>query len=159
MADILLKKQPARGPGRPFQKGQSGNPAGRPRGSRNTTSLLLEQLLDGQAEALLERLLERALAGDVAAIRFCLQRLLPAPRERIELDLPMNEAGIDVAASADTILAATASGEIAPDAGKALADLIKLRMAVDETTDLRQRIEELERAAERWREKREETKT
>jgi Family of unknown function (DUF5681) len=34
--------------GRPFEKGVSGNPTGRPRGSRNATTLALEALLDGQ---------------------------------------------------------------------------------------------------------------
>jgi hypothetical protein len=38
--------------GRPFQKGQSGNPDGRPNGSRNATTLALETLLDGQAQAI-----------------------------------------------------------------------------------------------------------
>ena len=32
MAVNSLQKQPARGPGRPFEKGRPGNPAGRPRG-------------------------------------------------------------------------------------------------------------------------------
>ena len=31
----------------PFQKGQSGNPAGRPRGSRNRSTILFENLLEG----------------------------------------------------------------------------------------------------------------
>ena len=32
------------GPGKPFKKGQSGNPAGRPKGSKNKTPQLLQQL-------------------------------------------------------------------------------------------------------------------
>jgi hypothetical protein len=35
--------------GRPFPKGQSGNPAGKPKGTRNAPTLALETLLDGQA--------------------------------------------------------------------------------------------------------------
>jgi hypothetical protein len=35
-----------------FLKGQSGNPSGRPRGARNKTTLAVEALLDGEAEAL-----------------------------------------------------------------------------------------------------------
>jgi hypothetical protein len=35
-----------------FQKGQSGNPAGRPRGSRNRTTILMQALLADRAEAI-----------------------------------------------------------------------------------------------------------
>jgi hypothetical protein len=35
----------------PFQPGQSGNPAGRPRGARNKTTVLLERLLEGASDA------------------------------------------------------------------------------------------------------------
>jgi Family of unknown function (DUF5681) len=41
--------------GKPFQKGKSGNPYGRPKGSRNATALALESLLDGQATALTQK--------------------------------------------------------------------------------------------------------
>ena len=35
-----------------FQKGQSGNPAGRPRGSRNRATILFQNLLEDDAEAI-----------------------------------------------------------------------------------------------------------
>ncbi|WP_409566405.1 DUF5681 domain-containing protein [Methylobacterium sp. J-070] len=41
-----------RGYGKPFVEGQSGNPAGRPRGSRNRSTLALEAIFEGEAEAL-----------------------------------------------------------------------------------------------------------
>ncbi len=40
-----------------FQPGQSGNPAGKAKGTRNATTLALEALLDGEAEALTRRAL------------------------------------------------------------------------------------------------------
>ena len=60
-----------------FQKGRSGNPNGRPKGSRNAATLAVEALLDGQAEALTRKAIEMALDGDAIALRLCLDRIYP----------------------------------------------------------------------------------
>ena len=49
-----------------FQKGQRGNPAGRPPGARNWATIIAETLLQGEAEALTRIVPERAKAGDMA---------------------------------------------------------------------------------------------
>jgi hypothetical protein len=54
-----------------FKPGQSGNPSGRPHGSRNKATLALEALLDGEGEAITRKALE----GDTAALRLCLERI------------------------------------------------------------------------------------
>jgi Family of unknown function (DUF5681) len=146
MAATSLIKQRRRGPGRPFVKGQSGNPAGRTRGSRNAATLLWEHLVDGQAEWLMRDMLGRARSGNFGALRFSLERLVPPARESVEIELPTNEAGIDLEAAADAILVATAAGEISPEAGRALSDLIQRRIAVAAATDLTRRLEAVERA-------------
>lgn len=64
-----------------FPPGVCGNPQGRPRGSRNRASILVEDLLGVRAQALAEKAIEIALGGDVLALRLCLERLLPARRE------------------------------------------------------------------------------
>ena len=69
--------------GRPFEKGASGNPSGRPRGSRNATTLALEVLLDGQAQALTQKAIDLALTGDIPALRLCLDRILPLRKDRL----------------------------------------------------------------------------
>ena len=66
---VASKKKKARG--RPFAKGVSGNPAGRPVGSRNKATLLALQLLEGEAEALTRKAVEQALEGDTTALRLC----------------------------------------------------------------------------------------
>src|SRR3974390_695778 len=58
MAVNSLQKQPARGPGRRFEKGRSGTPAGRPPGLRNRATEAAELLLDGEAEALTRKAVE-----------------------------------------------------------------------------------------------------
>lgn len=67
--------------GTPFQKGQSGNPNGRPVGSRNATTLAMEALLDGQAKTLTQKAIDMALAGDMQAIKLCIDRMLPPRRD------------------------------------------------------------------------------
>jgi hypothetical protein len=62
--------------GRPFKPG---NP-GRPPGSKNKTTRMAEQLVEGQAEQLVQKVLELAQAGNVAALRMVLDRVWP-PRK------------------------------------------------------------------------------
>ena len=44
----------------------------------------VEELLDGEAEALTRKAIDKALEGDMAALRMCLDRLLPPRRNRYE---------------------------------------------------------------------------
>jgi hypothetical protein len=61
----------------PFQKGQSGNPAGRPRGSRNRPSARVQSLLEGKADVA-RKVIEMAQAGNIRALRMCLDCIAPA---------------------------------------------------------------------------------
>ena len=62
----------------PYQKGECGNLSGRPRGSRNRATLLMESLLADDAEAIGRKAIEMAKQGDMAAIRLCMDRLAAA---------------------------------------------------------------------------------
>jgi hypothetical protein len=110
-----------------FAPATSGNPNGRPKGARNRSSLLIESLEDGEADALIRGLVELALAGDKAALRFCVARLVPPLKGRpIALDLaPGAEA--DPSAVVTASLRAVADGEITPDEALALGRLVELR--------------------------------
>jgi hypothetical protein len=84
--------------GRPFKSGKSGNPLGRPKGSRNKTTVAVEALLEGDAEGIARKAVEKALEGDMAALRLCLERLLPPRRDRpVTFELPNIENVNDVA--------------------------------------------------------------
>src|SRR5271165_4210396 len=63
MNDDISPKLPARARGRPFEKGRSGNPGGRRRGSRNKATLAAAGLLAGESEASTRKAVEMALAG------------------------------------------------------------------------------------------------
>jgi hypothetical protein len=97
--------------GRPFTKGRSGNPTGKPRGARHRATLAAEALLDGEAEALTRKAIELALAGDPIALRLCLDRILPPRRERtLKFVLPELRSTADAGSAMAAILAAVAAG-------------------------------------------------
>ena len=118
MAETTVKNQRRRGRGRPFQKGQSGNPAGKPRGCRSKAALLAEALFDGETEKIVRKAIELALTGDVTALRMVLDRIVPPRRDRlISIELPrMLEAG-DAAKAMSAIANAVASGDLTPAEG------------------------------------------
>lgn len=70
-------QEPVRGPDGKFLPGASGNPAGRPPGARNRSTQAALELLEGEAQAITKKAIDLALAGDIQAIRLCLERLLP----------------------------------------------------------------------------------
>jgi hypothetical protein len=89
MSDEVVPRPAARGRRRLFQPGQSGNPAGRRRGSRNKATVAAATLLDGEALGLTRRAVEAALAGDMLAMKLCLERVLPRCHERpVTFSLP-----------------------------------------------------------------------
>jgi len=106
----------------PFQKGETGNPAGRPRGARNRTTVLLENVLADDAEAITRKAIELAKAGEIAALRMCLDRLVPAPKhEPVVFDLPPLHTAADSVAAAAKLVAAVADGDLTPSEAMDLA--------------------------------------
>ena len=144
--DVKQPAKPAREPDGKFRPGVSGNPQGRPLGSRNRASLMVEQLLDGCAEALAEKVIERALGGDTLAMRLCLERLAPVRRERhLVLELPAPATAQDITAGFTRVVAALAVGELTPTETSAVAALLESARRALETTELARRISEMER--------------
>src|SRR5256885_13264954 len=69
MSDIIPQNRQYRPRGRPFAKGQSGNPAGRRRGCRNKATRAAEAYPDGDAETFARKAVQLALAGNPLATR------------------------------------------------------------------------------------------
>lgn len=134
-----------RKPRQGFQPGVSGNPAGRPEGSRNKVTIACEQLLDGQAEAITQKALKLALAGDMVALRLCLERIVPVRRESpLHVNLPDLNGVEDLPLVQAALLAAIASGEILPTEATAMSNLLEgFRRAV-EIVDIEERLKVLE---------------
>jgi Family of unknown function (DUF5681) len=131
--------------GRPFVKGQSGCPAGKPKGARHRTTLAAEALLDGEAEALTRKVIELALSGDCTALRLCLDRILPARRERpVGFVLPPLEGPGDAVGAMAAITAAVAAGEISPGEATELSKLVQSYVVALEASEFDQRLRAIE---------------
>lgn len=130
-----------------FQKGQSGNPAGRPRGSRNRSKMLFQDRLDEDVEAIADKVVELAKAGDIAAIRLCVDRLMPARKsEPIAFELPPLEKAADTVRAATMIAAAVSSGEVTPSEAADLAKVLEIYVRALETAGFDERLSRLENA-------------
>lgn len=108
-----------------FQRGQSGNPSGRPLGSKNKATLFAELLQDGEREEILRKVVDNAKAGDPTAMRLVIDRLDPKPRSRtIEVELPPASTREGIIAALEAVTQAVAKGEITPDEGHSFVALL-----------------------------------
>jgi|SRR4051794_26109655 len=118
---------PEKSRGRPFVRGTSGNPSGRPRGARNRATLAAEALLSDETEKLTRKAVEVALTGDVNALRLCLDRIVP-PRRELTFNIELTRLGSlqDASRAMADVLSSVAAGEITLSQGIELGKLIDL---------------------------------
>ncbi|MCC0375618.1 DUF5681 domain-containing protein [Pseudomonas aeruginosa] len=130
-------------PPRGWQPGQSGNPAGRPKGSKNRKTLLAEELQKDGSD-LARAIKEAALAGDTSAMNLWAQRLEPPLRARaatvefeLDPDKPLHE-------QAQQVLAAVSEGRVDPETGRMLIDCIQSVAGIRAVDELEARLAALE---------------
>lgn len=123
--------------------------AGRRAGSRHKVSRAIEKLMEGEAEALTRKAIDLAKAGDIVALRLCLDRLAPPRKDSpINFDLPKVECAADHPAALAAIMEAVASGDLTPTEGQALAAMLAEHRKAIETADLETRVAALEGASD-----------
>jgi len=118
---------------------------GKPKGARHRVTRAVEELLEGQHEALTQKAIDLALAGDGPALRLCLDRIAPPRKDApISIALPPVRSIEDAVDASATLLAAVAAGDVTPDeAGRVMALLTGHRQII-ETGELERRIAALE---------------
>ena len=142
MSEITEKIQ-----GTKFAPGQSGNPAGKPKGARNKTTLAIEALLEGEAEELTRKAIEMAKAGDGPALRMCLDRLAPPRKDApVCFELPSIKTIADAVEASSALLSAVAGGDVTPDEGSRIMSLLTSHKVLVETGEFERRLEILEAA-------------
>jgi hypothetical protein len=143
MAENAAQKQRPRG--KPFRKGVSGNPAGKPKGTRNRATMLAEQLLDGEAETMVRTVVELAKNGSMSALRLCLDRILPPRRDRpVCFAIPRMNSAEDAVKAMAAIATAVARGELTPNEAAELSRVIEAYVKAIETSEIEQRLKNLE---------------
>ena len=131
-----------------FQKGTSGNPAGKPKGVRNRATMMAEKLMEDDAEEVVRSVIAKAKEGDMAAARLIIERIAPARKGRpVVLDLPDAKTSADLAAAMAALVRALAGGEVTPDEAATIAGVFEIRRKTIETMEFEQRLAALEQGA------------
>ena len=133
-----------------WKPGQSGNPKGKPHGTRNKATQMVLGLMEGSAEEITHAVLTAARAGDLSAAKMVLERLAPPMRERpINIELPATASAQGCSEAQDAILQAVGAGDLLPGEGVALAGIVENRRRAIETVALDERITALEKDAKK----------
>ncbi|MGW8158414.1 MAG: DUF5681 domain-containing protein [Desulfoprunum sp.] len=129
-----------------FRPGQSGNPAGKPKGAKNRATILAQALFDNEAEVLVRTIIELAKAGDMQALKVCIDRLCPpikAQSAPIQVEIPVTDSMSDLA---NTFIKAAADGRLSPDVAAQMVSAVGTLARVVEIDELKERLIALEAA-------------
>ena len=120
---------------------------GKTKGTRNKKTLAIESLLEGQAEALTQTAISKALEGDGLALRLCMERIAPAPKDNsVSFPLPEMKDAMDASKAASSILTAVSEVELTPIEGIRVMGLIDSYRSTLELTEIEERLQVLETA-------------
>jgi len=114
-----------------FEEGKSGNPNGRPKGTSRTNEL--RQRLHSRSNELMDSVIDAAVAGDMSAMKMCLDRILPTlkPQESnificaFDSDLPLIDLNNKIMEQVDV-------GTLTASQASDLLSLIKLKTELSE---------------------------
>lgn len=127
-----------------FEKGQMSGP-GRPRGSRNKSTILFDEIGSEGTEELIGVVKACAEKGDMRAAAILLARTWPRRRGApVTLDLPAVETAGGLVQAQAAVVAAMARGELTPDEAAAVGSLLETQRRAIETHEHEGRIRALE---------------
>ena len=137
-----LEQKPNNG----FKPGVSGNPAGRPRGTKTRGEKLFDKLMaskGGNLNRIIDRVLQMAEEGDSWACRAILDRVWIPPKGRVtKINL-----GGDPTTAMGRVIAALEAGDVTASEARDYIDVLKAQAELIEARDLEARLAALEREA------------
>ena len=129
-----------------FHKGQSGNPAGKPRGAKNRSSLVAERLFADESREICGSVIAQAKTGNMQAAKIILDRVLPPIKDKpIEIDLPKMMTCNDLVRAVECITSAVGSGLISPLEGESIARIVDIHIKALELNEIEKRLSNLEK--------------
>ena len=124
----------------PFKRGQSGNPAGRPVGSRNKRTIVAEKLFSENGEYFTQLLIDLAEKGHSRALRLYIDLFCPrAKRRRAAFRLPPVATASDALGAINALVQGVAHGELAPKRAAELSMKVRTALQVAHESGMRQR--------------------
>jgi len=130
--------------GRPFEPGNKAG-RGRPKGSRNRDSGPVKAIFDEYAPHLARKVVAKALEGDPQALRICMDRIMPVPRDAgIPIHLPKIKSMGDVADAAGKVTRDMGKGNLSPSEGERMMNVLETHARLIENSETEKRVEKLE---------------
>ena len=129
-----------------FLKGKSGNPAGRPPGSRCQATLMAQALFDDKGQAIVEKITDLALKqGDLTALKLCIDRILPLLKSRhVHFALPEIRTAKDIVAAYGAVLHAVSEGHLTLDEANSISSILEAMRRATDTADIDERLTRIE---------------
>ncbi len=126
----------------PYKPGQSGNPKGKPRGTKDRRTVLRE-LLQPHAQDLIQKAVDMALEGDTTALRLCMERIVPPIKARAE-SIPMEPLEGTLVDQGNVFLHKMTEGTITPEETSHLLSALSAQAKIIEYDELDRRLTTLE---------------
>ncbi len=125
-----------------FKPGQSGNPSGKPRGTKHASTRLRDAIAS-DLHAIVAALVDKAKCGDTSAASLLFSRTLPPLRPQSDPpDVALS--GETLTERAEAVAAATLAGDLSPTAATELMALLAQQARIIEVCELSDRLERIE---------------
>jgi Family of unknown function (DUF5681) len=136
-----------------FQKGRSGNPAGKPKGTKSKSTQLIERIFKSDTKHLdeiIETTIKLAKAGEGWAVVALLDRVWPKPKPRhlVKFVMPMLESMDDATKAINGLLQAVSAGHLSISEANELSAIIERQASAIHSREVERRLEALEVAAQ-----------
>lgn len=132
--------------GNGFKSGPLGNAQGKRKNQRSEASVLVQSLIDREAEAITRKVIERAKEGDITALKICMDRLsLTGKRRQMPVELRLDRSAKSVARANKRVFGALVAGKIDMDEAKTLKGLLDSVLLSIEYEEFERDLNEIKR--------------